>query len=266
MSPFRITHRVLLPLAVTVVAALTAACGSSDTALQKVKDHKRIVIGTSGNNAPTIFRDPSAGLVGIDADWAAIIAGKLGVKLQWKALDFAGIVPGLQAHQFDAAMSGLRVTPERKKVIDFSDPIGYDEAAVVFPHGMTGITGPDDIKDHTVCVVAGSSNGEVPVRRIGTAKKVTRYPGQAEAFSDLKNRRCEVMVTGRILARYWIKSGEGAGFELSVQGTDGTALAVGVPKGSDDLLKAINQAIGEAKKDGAYDRIARKWLDEPFRR
>jgi polar amino acid transport system substrate-binding protein len=263
--PLPRTVRRSVPALALAFVALTGACSSSGSALQKVQTHKTIVIGTSGNNAPTIFRSPSAGLIGIDADWADIIAKKLGVKVQWKVVDFQGIVPGLQAQQFDAAMSGLRVTPERKKVIDFSDPIGYDEAAVVFPTGMTGITGPNDIKGRTVCVVAGSSNGELPVQRIGTAAKVTRYPGQAEAFADLKNRRCQVMVTGRILARYWIKSGQGAGFTLSQEGTDGTALAVGVPKGSGDLLKAINKAISDAKKGGAYDRIANKWLGESFR-
>jgi ABC-type amino acid transport substrate-binding protein len=253
------------PALALAFVSLTGACSSGGSALQNVQDHKTIVIGTSGNNAPTIFRSPSAGLVGIDADWANIIAKKLGVKVQWKVLDFQGIIPGLQANKFDAAMSGLRVTPERQKVIDFSDPIGYDEAVVVFRAGTTGITGPNDIKGRTVCVVAGSSNGESPVQRIGTAAKVTRYPGQAEAFADLKNRRCQVMVTGRILARYWISSGQGTGFEVSQQGTDGTALAVGVPKGSGDLLKAINKAISAAKKDGAYDRVAQKWLGESFR-
>jgi ABC-type amino acid transport substrate-binding protein len=262
MKPRRTTRFLLAALAAGLALS---ACSSGGSDLDEVKSHGTITIGTSGNNAPTIFRDPSGGFVGIDADWANLIAKKLGVKVEWKTLDFSGIVPGLQAKKFDIAMSGLRVTEERKKVIDFSDPIGYDEAVAVFPDKEKGITGPEDIKGHTVCVVAGSSNGELPVQRIGTAAKVTRYPGQAEAFSDLKNGRCQIMVTGRILALHWIKSGDGAGFKVSDKGTDGTALAVGVPKGSDALLKAINEAIADAKKDGAYESIAQKWLGEPFR-
>lgn len=248
-------------------AALVAisACGrSGGNALEKVQKSKVISIGTSGNNAPTIFRDAAGGFVGLDADWANQIAQSLGAKVEWQVLDFAGIVPGLQAGKFDAAMSGLRVTEERKKVISFSDPIGYDDAVVVYPTSTTGITGTNDIKGHTVCVVSGSSNGDTPVARIGTAKSVSRYPGQAEAFADLKNRRCEVMVTGRILAAYWIKSGEGKDFTVSKEGSDGTAIAVGVPKDSVELLTAINKAIGDAKKQGMYDSIAQKWLGTKF--
>ncbi|MEV0070971.1 transporter substrate-binding domain-containing protein [Amycolatopsis sp. NPDC050768] len=162
-------------------------------------------------------------------------------------------------------VSGLRVTPDRQKVVDFSEPIGYDDAVAVYPQKETGITGPESIKGKSVCVVAGSSNGEAPVQRIGGAAKMTRYPGQAEAFSDLKNGRCDLMVTGRILALYWIKSGDGAGYAVSQNGTDGTALAVGVPKGSDALLQAVNKAIDDAKKTGAYVSIAQKWLGQPFK-
>ncbi|MGW4489814.1 substrate-binding periplasmic protein [Amycolatopsis sp. NPDC004368] len=265
MNPRHTLRLCLSALAAGLTLTSVSACSSGGSNLDDIKSHGAITIGTSGNNAPTIFRDPSGGFVGIDADWANLIAKSLGTKVEWKTLDFSGIVPGLQAKKFDIAMSGLRVTPDRQKVVDFSEPIGYDDAVAVYPQKETGITGPESIKGKSVCVVAGSSNGEAPVQRIGGAAKVTRYPGQAEAFSDLKNGRCDLMVTGRILALYWIKSGDGAGYEVSRNGTDGTALAVGVPKGSDALLQAVNKGIEDAKKAGAYQSIAQKWLGQPFK-
>jgi ABC-type amino acid transport substrate-binding protein len=254
-------------MAMTVsLALLSSACGGggSDNELANIQEKGVWVIGTSGNNKPTIFRDPSGELVGMDADWANRIAKHLGVKVEWEVLDFKGIIPGLQAKQFDAAMSGLRVTEERKAAIDFSDPIGADEAVAVYKAGTPGIKSPEDISGKTVCVVAGSSNGEEPVKRIGTAKKVQAYPGQAEAFADLANGRCEVMVTGRLLAADWRKSGEGEGFEISVDGTDCAALAVGFPKGSEELLEAVNEAIQQERDAGAYEEVAKEWMGEPF--
>lgn len=259
-------HHAKFAVVTAAVLLFTAACGTggSGDKLKDIQDSGTWVVGTSGNNKPTIFRNTTGDLVGTDADWANLIAKDLGVKVEWKILDFKGIVPGLQANQFDSAMSGLRVTEERKKVIDFSDPIGSDEAVAVFRSGNNGIKSPNDIAGKSVCVVAGSSNGAEPVKRIGTAKSVKAYPGQAEAFADLSNGRCEVMVTGRLLAADWIKSGEGKGYELSAGGTDCASFAVGVPKGSDKLLQAINNAIDKETKNGALDEIARKWLGEPF--
>lgn len=242
----------------------SAGGGSDSNALTNIQERKVITIGSSGNNKPTIFKDSSGGYVGIDADWAQIIADSLGVKVDWKVLDFKGIVPGVQSKQFDIAMSGLRVTEERKKAIDFSDPYASDDAVLVYPSSMTGMDSPEDIAGKTVCVVAGSSNGDQPVKRIGTAKESQAYPGTAEAFEGLKVGRCEVMVTGRTLAKSWLEEGEGAGFSVSTGGTDCADFAVGMPKGEPELLKAINEAIATAIKAGEYDKVADKWIGEPF--
>lgn len=95
-------------MSAAALVAISACGGSGGNALEKVQKSKVISIGTSGNNAPTIFRDAAGGFVGLDADWANQIAQSLGAKVEWQVLDFAGIVPGLQAGKFDAAMSGLR--------------------------------------------------------------------------------------------------------------------------------------------------------------
>jgi polar amino acid transport system substrate-binding protein len=241
-----------------------ASAPAASNALTEIQSKGVLTIGSSGNNTPTIFRAASGEYEGIDADWAKIIAKSLGVKVSWQVLDFKGIVPGIQSKQFDVAMSGLRVTEERKQVIDFSDPYAADDAIVVYPKSMSGIKSPENIGGKSVCVVAGSSNGEQPVQRIGTAKEMQSYPGQAEAFAGLKAGRCDVMVTGRTLANDWIKKGEGAGFVVSKKGTDCADFAVGIPKGEPELLKAINSAIAKGIKAGKYDSIAEKWTDDVF--
>ena len=237
---------------------------AEQNALTNIQEHKVLTIGSSGNNVPTIFKGASGEYEGIDVDWANIIAEAIDAKIEWRILDFKGIVPGIQSKQFDVAMSGLRVTDERKKVIDFSVPYAADDAVVVYPTSMSGISSPEDIAGKSVCVVAGSSNGDQPVQRIGTAKESQAYPGTAEAFEGLKAGRCEVMVTGRTLAKDWIKNGHGEGFAVSKVGSDCASFAVGLPKGEPELLKAVNDAISAAVSAGEYDKIAMKWTDESF--
>lgn len=255
----------LIAVVATSLALLTACAAGDSNALTAIKDRQVVTIGSSGNNNPTIFKDASGEFVGVDVDWANIVAEDLGAKIEWKVLDFKGIVPGLQSGQFDLAMSGLRVTAERAEVIDFSDAYASEDAVVVYPSSMTGINSPEDITGKTVCVVAGSSNGDQPVERIGTAKESQAYPGVAEAFEGLKVGRCELLVTGRAVAKTWLKGeGEGRGFSVSTGGTDCTSIAIGVPKGEPELLKAINESIATAVAAGKYDEIAEKWIGEPF--
>lgn len=254
----------ILALGSVVMLTLTS-CGSGEAnALEHIKESGVLAIGTSGNNIPTIYRDDSGELIGIDVDWANIVAEDLGVEIEWKVLDFKGIVPGLKSERFDVAMSGLRITDERKEVIDFSQPIATDDAIVVYPEEMSGITSPEDIAGKSVCVVAGSSNGDQPAQRIGTAEKVRAFPGIAEAFAGLTTDRCDVMMTGRALAGAWIASGDGEGYAISKKGSDCAELAIGVPKGSPELLAAINESIDAAKEEGKYEEIAQEWIGEPY--
>lgn len=253
-------------IAATVISLVGCNAAGADTAgaaasnaLTKVEAAGTLSIGSSGNNAPTIFPTSDGNYQGIDADWAKIIADGLGVKVQWRILDFKGIVPGIESGQFDAAMSGLRVTEARKKVIDFSIPYAADDAIAVYPTGVSGINSPEDIGGKSVCVVAGSSNGEQPVTRIGTAREVQSYPGTAESFAGLRAGRCDVLVTGRLLALDWINKGEGNGFTVSEGGTDCAEFAVGLPKEEPELLAAVNAAIQGGLDAGQFDTIAKKW-------
>lgn len=231
--------------------------------LADIKKRGIIVIATSGNNAPTIFPNEKNELVGIDADWAKIIADHLGVKIEWKRMDFSGIIPGLLAGNFDIGMSGIGVTEERMKTIDFTEHIAYDEVIAVYNKKKTDINSPEDIKGRLVGAVTGSSNGDAPARKIGGYKELKNYPGQAEAFHDLQNGRIEIMITGKMLAGHWIRT-EGKDFTVSPKGIEGRKLAVAMKKGETDLKAAIDEAILSAKKQGKYDEIAQKWLGSTF--
>ncbi|SFK68148.1 polar amino acid transport system substrate-binding protein [Paenibacillus sp. 1_12] len=261
---------VLLISACSSSAPAPAANGKSDAGSSNVKgllaDIKKrgtIVIATSGNNAPTIFPNEKNELVGIDAEWAKIIADHLGVKIEWKRMDFSGIIPGLMTGNFDIGLSGIGVTEERLKTLDFSEHIAYDEVVAVYNKKTTGINSPEDIKGRIVGVVTGSSNGDAPARKIGGYKELKTYPGQAEAFHDLQNGRIEVMVTGKMLAGHWIKT-EGKDYMVSPKGLEGRKLAVAMKQGEPDLKNAINEAILAAKKQGKYEEIAQKWLGSTF--
>lgn len=256
----------------TTVAALAlvlplslAACSSPDepgNGVQTITDRGELVIGTTGNNRPSIFKE-GATYVGHEADWAAAIAKDLGVPVKWEIVDFKGIIPGVQAAKFDIALSGIRVTPERAEVVDFTHQIATEDVAAVHHSSLEGIGSPKDIAGKTVCVVTGSSNGEVPVKRIGTAKKVLQFPGVTEAFSGLKSERCDVMVTGRSLARDWQRS-QGKDFVVSEGGVDCLPVAIALPKNQPELKARLNKIIDQQTKDGLYDSLATKWSGAPF--
>lgn len=254
----------VVSLLLLISLLVLAACGKSDqSGLEAIKERGTIIIATSGDNPPTIFPNENNELVGIDADWAKIIADDLGVDIEWKRVDFKGIIPGITSGNFDIGMSGILVTDERKKTIDFSEHYALDEAVAIFPESVTDITSPKDIKDKIVGVVTGSSNGEAPVREIGGYKELKQYPGVAQALADLQNGRVDLVVTGKVAGAHWLAS-EGKGYKMSEEGLAGTGLAAAISKDNKELTEAIDNAIKKAKDEGKYDEIAEKWLNTTF--
>src|SRR2546423_1754079 len=74
--------------------------------------------------APYAFHDPNApqSIIGFEADLAAALAKELGRPIQFKQYDFKNLLIGLDRGDFDFAMNGLEVTPERQALVRFSRP------------------------------------------------------------------------------------------------------------------------------------------------
>jgi len=260
---------ILKVLSFLAVTGLTlTACGSAasgkpaSSGLQQIKDRGYINIATSGNFTPFAFRDSANKIVGVDADWAKIIGTALGVEVRWTAVDFKGIIPGVLQNRFDLALSGMHVTEERKKSVNFSTPYAYDSTVALFRTGAKAVESPADVKGKVVCTIAGSVF-ETTVKKIGGYAQLVQFTGVAESLQGLKDGRCDVMVGGRAASLFWINSGHGAGFEVSLKDLAGEPVGVAVSKDQKELLAAVNDAIKEALPKDCQP-IAEKWTGSKF--
>ena len=78
-------------------------------------------VATDATFPPMEFTENGA-RTGFDVDMMNALAKAMGKRVQWTDIDFKGLIPGLIAHRFDAAISGIYITDERSKVVDFTEP------------------------------------------------------------------------------------------------------------------------------------------------
>lgn len=109
-----------------LAAALAVICLQSVAIAQDGKERilreGRVTVGFA-TVKPWTFRDPSGTLRGIEPDLMNEILGPLGVKvIEPVGTDFNGLIPGLQAGRFDVSNGGLYITPQRCKIVSFSNP------------------------------------------------------------------------------------------------------------------------------------------------
>ena len=81
-----------------------------------------LVVGTTGTVEPYSFYQGNE-LTGYDIEMARRFAAWLGADIEFKVIDYSGIIAAAQSGRIDCIFANLNVTDERKEAIDFSDPI-----------------------------------------------------------------------------------------------------------------------------------------------
>ena len=109
-------------------ASLAAALALAPSAF--AKEWKTVAIGMDEDFAPWNFMDSSGKMAGFDVDLAMDLCQRAGFECKIVAQDWDGLIPALKAGKFDVIISGMAITDERKKEIDFSKP--YARTPIAF--------------------------------------------------------------------------------------------------------------------------------------
>jgi polar amino acid transport system substrate-binding protein len=83
---------------------------------------KEFINGIDANFPPFAYVDKAGNPGGFDIDSVNWIAKKMGFTVKHQPLDWDGIIPNLVAKKIDFIASGMSITPERQKVVNFSIP------------------------------------------------------------------------------------------------------------------------------------------------
>lgn len=82
-------------------------------------DKPNLVVATNPEFPPYEYIDGDK-YYGIDMEVSKLIADKLGYDLKIENVSFDSIIPGVQSGKYNMGMSGMTVTEERLKTVDFS--------------------------------------------------------------------------------------------------------------------------------------------------
>ena len=97
-------------------------------------ENGRILMVTEATFPPYEFRDGNA-ILGIDPEIMREVARRTGRELVIEDMSFDSVITAVVSGKADVAASGITVTPERRRKVDFSIP--YVEAAqvIIVPKG-----------------------------------------------------------------------------------------------------------------------------------
>lgn len=218
---------------------------------------KELVFATDTAFVPFSFKKGDQ-YVGFDVDLWDAIAKKMGVTYKLQPMDFAGIVPGIQAGQIDVAMAGMTITDMRKKVIDFSDPY-YNSGLLLLVREDSPIRSIDDLKDKIIALKTGTGSVVYANEHLKDVEQ-RQFPNVDNAYLELQTGRVDAVLHDAPNVLYYVVTAGHGKVKTVGQTLEAQQYGAAFKKGNGDLLKQYNAALHQLRANGTYAQIYKKWF------
>jgi polar amino acid transport system substrate-binding protein len=258
----RLFAHAALALALTGIAGISAfAPAAHADALDGIAKSGVVRVGVFEDYPPFGSIGPDMKPQGYDIDVANLIGRALNAKVELVQVTGDNRMAYLADRKTDMLLS-VGETPERAKVIDFSQPYAPYYLAVFGPKSLA-VKNAGDLANKTVAVARGTLE-DLSVSKIAPpSATIKRFDDPNGAISAFLSGQAQLLVVGNdvgatIMARHPANDPEQK-FSLFSSPDH-----VGLNKNEARLMQKVNEAIANAKKDGTMNAISQKWLRTPL--
>jgi len=226
--------------------------------LEEIKDRGYITIATEGNWSPWTYHDEKDELVGLDIEIGKAIAEYIGVDAKFEETDWDSILAGVDAGRFDIACNGVGYTKERAEKYNFSTPYVYTAKVLVVRKDETRINSLEDLKGMTTANTA-SSTYAILAEQYGAT--VTPANTLLDTIQLLEQERVDATINAEGSIQDYLNEHPDANLKM-IPIAEGDPVAYPIRKvpEAESLLKAVNEALEEMRKNGKLAEISIKYF------
>jgi glutamine transport system permease protein len=221
---------------------------------------ENFVIGTDITFAPFEFQDADGNYVGIDMDLIREIAKDQGFTVDIKPLGFDAALQAVQANQVDGMIAGMSITPDRKKVFDFSEPYFDSGIQMAVLKNNDDVKSYADLKGKRVAV----KNGTEGATFANSIKDkygfdIVSFADSASMYDEVRTGNSVAIFDDYPVLQYGIAQGNG--FKTVTDKEKGSSYGFAVNKGKNpELLTKFNAGLNHLKASGRYKELVDGYL------
>ena len=218
----------------------------------------KLTVATSPDFAPYEFyaigEDGTPTLAGFDMALAQYIADYIGLELEVIPMDFDGVLTELATKTVDLGMAGLSPDPKRADVMDFSDLYYKGGQSFVCVKGNADkFTSLEDTNNPEYSIGAQTGSIQMDLANENSPDAdIIALPKVTDLISELLAGKLDGAYIETDVAKSYQKNYPELEIVLDVP-YDSEGSAIGVSKGNEALLAAVNEAIAAALADGSME-------------
>src|SRR5437660_3230051 len=244
----------LSAIAVVIAATLDTVTGSHAQTVMNV--------GSTPTGIPFTFLDTKTNTIqGVMVDLVTEVGKDAGFSVQVEPMQFSTLIAALTSNKIDLISAAMYITPARKEVIEFSEPVySYGEGLIVPKADSKEYKNFEDLKGETVGAQVGTVYVE-PLKKTGLFADVKIYDTIPDIMRDVNTGRLKAGFADYPILAYNVKLGNFPELRLatSFKSTVVGSIGIGVRKTDADLLKKVNTSLAKLKANGTVDKILAKW-------
>jgi polar amino acid transport system substrate-binding protein len=234
----------------SLAICLLISIGCSDK-----KNSNQIKFATNATYPPFEFVKQGE-LVGFDIDLAHMIADELGKEAIIEDMQFQNILPSIDRGQYDAAITTMTVSEERKKNFDFSIPYYFETLAVVFPKDKPVTELSQMANKKASCQIATTM--EIWLKKYSPTSQITTVDDNNQAIESLKAGHVDFVMIDGVQAVAFTDNNPGLDYKIISISDDGYGVAL---KKNSPLTAEINQALKNLIAKGKIEELKKKWFN-----
>jgi polar amino acid transport system substrate-binding protein len=212
---------------------------------------------------PFNYSGPDGNPAGFNVDLARMICEELKVACTVQMRRFDTLLPSLAANRGDAVMASIAMTPEARKLADFSDP--YYRTPGRFAARRDTVIGevrPETVEGKKIAVVGGTAH-EAYLKTLFTEADVRSYPTRKLAREALSKGEVDLLFGDGISLAFWLNGTDSQaccafrGGPFTESRYFGEGVGIAVRRGNDTLRLAFNWALFRLWEKGRFSDL---WL------
>lgn len=218
-----------------------------------------LTVAVNNNDRPFCWVDERGELTGFSVDIAKALCRAMAADCRFTPVTFADFIPGVTEGRFDFVVANVLRTPEREKMVDFTNRFWRSSSMFVGKPGVVPEITRAALKGKTVGVQKGSVQEKFLREMYGDTLALASFATNVERNAALVAGGVDLIFGSTVSHYAFLGTKDGTQFDFIGSPIDGQGLggdvAIPLAKGRDELRKRLNGAIETILHDGGFARI-----------
>lgn len=219
----------------------------------------KLIIGTDATYPPFEYVNEKGEISGVDIEVGREIGKALGREVEFRNINFDGLITALRTDSIDLVISSMTATSERRKSIDFSEPYVKTGLSILAAKDSTLQSAADLKTSGRKIVVRLGTTGESWARENLKDAKIIALDADVSCVMEVVNGNVDAWIYDQLsIMNYYAKHAERTRALLAPLREE--VWAVGLKQGNDELKTKVNEVLARMRSDGSFTKLAERFM------